>query len=70
MIVDVAIQIDPVRWERASHDGSSMAHSFVCNSDLLNSQGFFLDPPYAALMAPRSPPRQRFVRQQSNQKDN
>jgi len=31
-----------------------MAHSFIINSDFLNSQGSFIDPPYAALMAPRS----------------
>jgi hypothetical protein len=31
-----------------------MAHSFIDNSDFLNHQSFFIDPPYAAIMAPRS----------------
>jgi len=40
--------------KRASHARSSMVHSFINNSDLLNSQGFSLHTPYASRMAPRS----------------
>jgi hypothetical protein len=54
LIAYAANRIKSAPRERASHDGSSMAHSYIVNSHLLNSQGFSVNPPYAALMAPRS----------------